>query len=249
MTSGPPSAAERSPVRTAMRSSSSSPCGGIVVEQHELLRTRLAGDVHRVVDGRVAPVPLRLVLLGRVLRVVDQQVDAVAELEDVVRHVVVGIVGAAARPVVGNVRDRPAAPLDAEAERQARRGARTASAPSRGRSGKSSSPVSWNRTSAFSPSGRIGKNGGHMIRENTSPSGAVGLARAVDVERRGRGCATARRTAALARGPSAGASAAPFRGTRTAPSWSPYAARPVPRSNTIGGWPSRVTDTHDECPP
>ena len=40
--------------------------------------------------------------------------------------------------------------------------------------GKSSSPVSWKRTSAFRPSGRIGKNGGHMSCANTSPSGPSG---------------------------------------------------------------------------
>ena len=118
MTSGPPSAADRSAVRRRDASSASSPCDGIVVEQHELLRAGFTRDVHGVVDGRVAPVPLRLVLLRRVLRVVDQHVDAVAQLEDVVRHVVVGIVRTTAGSVVGNVRNRPPAPLDPEAERE-----------------------------------------------------------------------------------------------------------------------------------
>ena len=179
--------------------------GGIVVEQHELLGARLAGDVHRVVDGRVAPVPLRLVLLGRVLRVVDQQVDAVAELEDVVRHVVVGIVGAAAR-ARGRGRRRPTGrPTRRGSRASARRGARTATAPWRGRSGNRRRRCRGSARRALSPSGRIGKNGGHM-----SPREHLAERRRRPGAGRGRrastpGCATARRTAGPARGPSAGA--------------------------------------------
>src|SRR5947199_354176 len=77
----------------------------------------LAADVLRVLDRAVTPVPLVLVLLVRVLRVVDEQIDTVAELEYGLGHVEIGIVGGA-RPVVGEVRDRDALDLDAEPERR-----------------------------------------------------------------------------------------------------------------------------------
>ena len=88
-----------------------------VVEQRELARARLLGDVDRVLDGAVTPVPLDLVLVGGVLRVVDEEVDAVAQLEHVVGNVVVGVVGHGAGAVVGEVRDRHALDLDPEPER------------------------------------------------------------------------------------------------------------------------------------
>ncbi len=88
-----------------------------VVEQRELARAGFLGDVDRVLDGAVTPRALDLVLVGGVLRVVDEQVDAVAELEHVAGYVVVGVVGHGAGPVVGEVRDRHALHLDPEAER------------------------------------------------------------------------------------------------------------------------------------
>src|SRR6266702_8317771 len=54
-----------------------------MVEERQPSRARLAGDVDRVVDRRVAEVALALELLARVLGVVDQQVDAVGEVEHV----------------------------------------------------------------------------------------------------------------------------------------------------------------------
>ena len=68
-----------------------------VVEQRELARARLLRDVDRVLDGAVTPGALDLVLVGGVLRVVDEEVDAVAQLEHVVGDVVVGVVGHGAR--------------------------------------------------------------------------------------------------------------------------------------------------------
>ena len=142
----------------------------VVVEQHEIARTRLSRDVHRVVDRAVAPVPLRLVLLVRVLRVVDQQVDAVAQLEHLLRNVVVGIVGIATRAVVGDVRDRHAVPVDAVAERRA-----DVAHPTRPHLGEPDREVVVARVVepnvAASCAGVIGKNGGHMSCANTSPSG------------------------------------------------------------------------------
>ena len=57
---------------------------GVVVEQRQALGAGFLRDVHRVVDRAVTPVALVLELGRRVLRVVDQQVDAVAEVEHVV---------------------------------------------------------------------------------------------------------------------------------------------------------------------
>ena len=165
-------------------SMSSSPCAGSWWNSASRRAPGLAGDVHRVVDRAVAPVPLRLVLGRRVLRVVDQQVDAVAELEHLVRDVVVGVLGTAARAVVGEVRDRHAVPARPGSRASGRRGAPSASAPSRRPTGKSSSPVSWKRTSPVSWSGRIGKNGGRIISREHLAERALVLARPVHVERR-----------------------------------------------------------------
>ena len=60
------------------------------------------GDVHRVVDRAVAPGGLRRELLGGVLRVVDEQVDAVAQLEHRVGTRVAAVEGHA-----GGRRGRP----------------------------------------------------------------------------------------------------------------------------------------------
>src|SRR5437899_10695620 len=65
--------------------------GRAVVEEGESSRARLASDMDGVLDRAVPPRPLLLVLGAGVLRVVDEQVDAVADLEHVGRHVVVGV--------------------------------------------------------------------------------------------------------------------------------------------------------------
>ena len=91
---------------------------GVVVEQHQPARAGLAGDVHGVVDRAMTPVALRLVFGGGVLRVVDEHVDAVAQLEDLVRDEVVGVLGMTARPVIRDVGHRDAVEVDAEAERR-----------------------------------------------------------------------------------------------------------------------------------
>ena len=158
----------------------------VVVEQHEAAHAGFARDVHRVLDRAVTPVPLRLVLLERVLRVVDEQVDAVAQLEHAGRDVVVGV---GRRPCPDRDRGgtRPTC-------RSTRRGSR-ASAPTwrtqRERTlasptGKSSSPVSWKR---MSPGRSVGpdreERRAHHLREHLAER-AVGLARPVDVERRAR---------------------------------------------------------------
>ena len=99
---------------------------GVVVEERKLTNVGLLGDVHRVVDGAVPPMTLLLELGRRVLRIVDQQVDTVAELEDVVGNEVVGLglprSPAAPMPpaltVVGEVRDRDALPLEPVPERR-----------------------------------------------------------------------------------------------------------------------------------
>jgi hypothetical protein len=91
---------------------------GIVMEQHQLAGARLPGNVHRVLDRAVAPMAFRSVFLVRVLRVVDEHVDAVAQLEHLLRHVVVRVLGATARTVVGDVRDRDAVPVHTESERR-----------------------------------------------------------------------------------------------------------------------------------
>ena len=66
----------------------------------------------------MAEVALLLELVARVLRVVDQHVHPVAELEHVVRDEVVRVVGAA-RTVVGHVGDREALEVDPVPERRA----------------------------------------------------------------------------------------------------------------------------------
>ena len=157
--------------RTTMRSISSSPCGGIVVEQHELLRTRLAGDVHRVVDGAVAPVPLRLVLLaacaarrgsaGRRRRTARARRAARSRR---------GRRGSSPGPVVGEVRDRDAVPLDAEAERRA-----DVAHPARPHLREADREVVVadvvEAHVAASSSGGSGRTAGASSRANTSPSG------------------------------------------------------------------------------
>src|SRR3546814_3209064 len=62
---------------------------GVVVEQRQALGPRLLGDGDRVLGRAVAPRRLRRELLGGVLRIVDQQVDAVAQRE----HLVADLVG------------------------------------------------------------------------------------------------------------------------------------------------------------
>src|SRR3546814_6077269 len=57
---------------------------GVVVEQRQALGPRLLGDGDRVLGRAVAPRRLRRDLLGGVLRVVAQQVDAVAQREHLV---------------------------------------------------------------------------------------------------------------------------------------------------------------------
>ncbi len=92
----------------------------IVVEQRELTDSRLVGDVHRVFDRAVSPMTLVRELRLRVLRVVDQQVGTVGELEDLVRNEVVAF-DAGPTPtrltVVGDVGDGHATDLDPVAER------------------------------------------------------------------------------------------------------------------------------------
>src|SRR5260370_28173600 len=87
-----------------------------VVEQHEGAGAGLACHPDRVVDGAVPKVPLDLVLGHGVLGVVDDDVGAVAELEDVVGDVVVGVGGAAPGAVVGEVGDRDPFEVDAVPE-------------------------------------------------------------------------------------------------------------------------------------
>ena len=56
----------------------------VVVVQRQPPGADLGGQPHRVLDGAVAPRALAGELGRRVLGVVDQQVDAVAQLEDAV---------------------------------------------------------------------------------------------------------------------------------------------------------------------
>ncbi len=101
----------------------------VVMEQREALHARFLRDVHRVVHRAVTPVALVLELRRRVLRVVDQQIDAVAELEDILGDVLVGVRVAtdlastgcthpATLTVVGEVRDRDAVPIEPVTERR-----------------------------------------------------------------------------------------------------------------------------------
>ena len=82
--------------------------GGVVVEQRQAARAGLGRHVHGVVDRAVAPGGLRRELVDGVLRVVDQQVGAVAEVE----HGVGDRVAVGGHLVVGQVGDRGAAHLD-----------------------------------------------------------------------------------------------------------------------------------------
>ncbi len=142
-----------------------------VVEQRELTRAGFLGHVDRVLDRAVTPRALDLVLLGGVLRVVDEEVDAVAELEHVARArsrrrlrrrcPARGRRGtrptrpsiSTRKPSVGSVwrtqRERTLAPLRA----------------------KSSLATDSNATSPRSSSGVIGKNGGLITWRNTVASG------------------------------------------------------------------------------
>src|SRR5690606_16798989 len=83
--------------------------GRVVVEQGEAPGAGLVGDEHGVVHRAVAPVVLLRELLDRVLGVVDDEVGAVAQLEDVVAHPVAAVVG---HLVVGDVGHRRPADLD-----------------------------------------------------------------------------------------------------------------------------------------
>ena len=150
--------------------------------------------VHRVVDGAVTPVPLVLELGRRVLRVVDQQVDAVAEVEHVLGHEVVGVgrrrspalpAGAERSPGRGRRGTRSRRPASRAGSRASgRRGGSSATAPSPwSTSGKSSSPTSWNADVALELLGRDREvrrlhHPGEDLAER-----AFGLARAVHVER------------------------------------------------------------------
>ena len=80
----------------------------VVVEQHELRHARRARELGARLPRRVAPADLRRILLGRVLRVVDQDVGAGRELLE--RRI-------DAREVlgVGRVHDRLTAVLEPEA--------------------------------------------------------------------------------------------------------------------------------------
>src|SRR5215216_1381268 len=57
---------------------------GVVVVEGQASGAHLTGEPHRVLDGAVPPVALAGELAGGVLRIVDQQVDTVAELEHAV---------------------------------------------------------------------------------------------------------------------------------------------------------------------
>ncbi len=85
------------------------------MEQRELAGARLVRDVHRVLDRAVTPVALVRELGLGVLRVVDEEVGAVGELEHFVGHEVVALdrtTAAARLPVVGDVRDGDATDID-----------------------------------------------------------------------------------------------------------------------------------------
>ncbi len=113
---------------------------------------------------------LLLELVRRVLRVVDEQVDAVAEVEHLVGDEVVGLAVDAPLTVVGQVGDRDAVQLEAVAERRSdvpdppRAHLRVAD-----REVVVAGVVEVER--ALELSGRIGKYGGRIIPANTSPSG------------------------------------------------------------------------------
>ena len=90
--------------------------GRVVVEQRERLHPALGGQPHRVLDRAMPPRRLHPELLGRVLGVVDQQVDAFAQLARTVghlEHVDAGLL------VVAQVGDRRPVPRDPVAARGA----------------------------------------------------------------------------------------------------------------------------------
>src|SRR5215471_4511639 len=92
---------------------------GAVMEQHQPTRPRHPGDMNGVVHSRVPEVTLVLELLTGVLRVVDQHVAAVGQVEDLRRDEVVGVVRAPG-PVVGHIRHRVALEVHPEPDRRAR---------------------------------------------------------------------------------------------------------------------------------
>ncbi len=119
------------------------------------------------------------------LRVVDEQIDAVAQLENVVRHEVVGVVRAAAGPVVGDVRDGATVPLDAEPE-----GETNVPDEPRPHLGQPDREVvvagvmeAHIRAEAVGTDRKEGR--AHELREHVAQE-PFGLTRAVDVERRRR---------------------------------------------------------------
>src|SRR5829696_8988350 len=81
----------------------------VVVEQRQPAGARLPGHLHGEVHAAVAPVGLLLPLLRRVLRVVDEEVDAVAQLEHGVGHPLAAVEGDL---VVTDVGHRHAGPVD-----------------------------------------------------------------------------------------------------------------------------------------
>src|SRR5436190_769168 len=83
---------------------------GLMVEQHQALHARLARQRHRLFERRVAPAPVLLQLLGRVHRIVDEQLHSPQERYEVLAPRRGGLI-VPARPelVVGHVRHARAA--------------------------------------------------------------------------------------------------------------------------------------------
>src|SRR5947208_14322531 len=77
---------------------------GLVVEQHQALHARVARQRHRLLERRVAPSPVLFQLLGRVHRVVDEQLHPPEERHEILAPRRGGLV-APARPelVVGHI--------------------------------------------------------------------------------------------------------------------------------------------------
>ena len=86
------------------------------MEQRQLLGPRPAREPHRVVDRAVAPVELHGELVLGVLRIVNEQIDAVGKLERTVARREAAVVGLL---MITDVGDAAAVPLDAVAERRA----------------------------------------------------------------------------------------------------------------------------------
>ena len=147
--------------------------GRVVVVQRQPLGADLAGQEHGVLDRAVPPVALALELGRRVLRVVDQQIDALAQPP----HLLVDQQPPGRLLVVAHVGDARAVVRDAVADASRRRAA-PAPTPRRSRRRRTGPAPPGCRSCPGSRRARSGTCGGQIVSRSTSaaqrPSSCAG---------------------------------------------------------------------------